>query len=324
MSGNSSSISADARCNSQARGSLSAASLGVRLLQRTTRQVALTEPGADYFAACQRLLDDLEDADEAVSGGARLPKGELVITAPVGFGRQHLQPVATEFIRAYPDIDLRLLLVDRVVNLVEEHVNLAVRISSLPDSGLVARSVGHIRMVVCAGPGYLAAHGAPAHPSELTRHSCISWTSLGPQKTWLLRDGKDERMFPIRVRMTTTTPDSALDAAVADLGLTQMTSYKAEQAVCSGLIVPVLRHFEAAPTPVSLVFSTHRLVPFKLRAFLDFAAPLLKARLEEVDLTFGPVRPSTDVGRAGRPWPQRKTDSRPAKENRGHRTRPSG
>ncbi|ABE42482.1 LysR substrate-binding domain-containing protein [Polaromonas sp. JS666] len=260
-------------------------SLGVRLFHRSTRQIVLTESGIGYFAACQHILEYLKDAEETVVGEYRSPKGELSITAPVGFGRQHLQPVATEFLRAYPDIDLRLLLVDRMVDLVGEHLDLAVRISTLSDSGQVARSVGEIKMIVFGAPGYLKARGMPKHPSELVRHSCISWTSLGPYKAWLFREGGLEAMFPIRARLTTTTPESAITAAVAELGLVQATSYQAEDAVRSGLLIPVLRDFEALPTPVSLVYPSSRLVPLKLRVFLDFAAPRLAARLESVAKT---------------------------------------
>jgi DNA-binding transcriptional LysR family regulator len=128
------------------------AGLGVRLLHRSTRQVVLTESGQTYFATCQRLLDDLKDAEEAVTGEYRSPKGELTITAPMGFGRLHLQPVALEFLAAYPDINLHLLLVDRVVDLVAEHVDVALRIAELGDSSLIARPLGHVRMVVTASP----------------------------------------------------------------------------------------------------------------------------------------------------------------------------
>jgi len=261
----------------------------VRLLARSTRHVALTDQGTTYFEVCRRLLDDLHDADEMIAGEYRQPKGELTLTAPLGFGRHHLQPVVHEFLAAYPQIDVSLQLADRVVRLVEEHVDCAVRISAMGDSTLVAREVGHIGIVVCASPAYLAAHGTPAHPQDLLRHDCISWTTLGPYKAWEFRLAPAEdsalAMVPIRVRLSSTTPDSALDAALAGLGLVQATSYQVAQAVREGALVPVLRSFEQAPTPVSLVYPSKRLAPLKLRAFLDFAAPRLKQRLEEVAKT---------------------------------------
>lgn len=260
--------------------------IGVRLLARSTRHVALTEQGKTYYEVCRRLLDDLHDADEMIAGEYRQPKGELTLTAPLGFGRHHLQPVVHEFLAAYPQIDVSLQLADRVVRLVEEHVDCAVRISSMADSSLVAREVGHIRIVVCASPAYLAAHGTPARPQDLLQHECISWTTLGPYKAWefqLEADGNSAlTMVPIRVRLSSTTPDSALDAARAGLGLLQATSYQVAKAVRAGELIPVLRGFEPAPTPVSLVYPSKRLAPLKLRAFLDFAAPRLKQRLEEV------------------------------------------
>lgn len=259
--------------------------LGVRLFDRSTRQVVLAEGALAYFDDCKRLLDDLREAEAHVTGEHRTPKGELSITAPLAFGRQHLQPVATEFLQAYPDVTLRLLLVDRVVNLLEEHVDLALRISVLPDSSFVARPVGDIRMVVCASPDYLQRHGQPRHPSELIGHPCVAWAGLGPYKTWLFREQGVESMFPIRVRVTTTLPESAVDAAVAGLGLTQVTSYQAAQSVQSGALVPVLREFEAAPTPVNFVYPSRR-APQKLLSFLDFAVPRLQARLEAVARLF--------------------------------------
>lgn len=261
-------------------------SIGVRLFARSTRHVALTEQGATYYEACRRVLDDLHDADEMVCGEYRQPKGELKLTAPVGFGRRHLQPVVHEFLQAYPQIDVNLQLADRVVGLVEEHIDCAVRISTMADSSLVAREVGQIRIVVCASPDYLAAHGTPTHPQELLQHQCISWTTLGPYKAWEFRLGPDDdsgsAMVPIRVRLSSATPDSAVDAACAGLGLVQATSYQVAEAVRAGTLVPLLRGFEAPATPVSLVYPSKRLTPLKLRAFLDFAAPRLARRLDEV------------------------------------------
>jgi DNA-binding transcriptional LysR family regulator len=244
--------------------------------------VVLTDNAVAYFEACTRLLDDMRDADETVAGEYRTPKGELTVTAPLGFGRCHLQPVATQFLHDHPEINLNLLLVDRVVNLVEEHVDLAIRILELPDSGLAARPIGTIKMVVCASPAYLQAHGTPTHPSELAQHRCIAWSSLGPFKSWLFSEQGVERMFPINVRMTTTTPESAVDVAVAGLGLTQITSYQAEAGVRTGALVPVLREFEANPVPVNLVHPSNRRVPLKLRTFIDYVAPRLTERLVEV------------------------------------------
>lgn len=261
-------------------------SLGVRLFERSTRQVVLTDVARDYFESCQRLIDDLRDADDTVMGEYRLPKGELTVTAPTGFGRQHLQPVLIDFMREFPEVTMRVLLVDRLVNLLDEHVDVAVRINNLPDSSLVARRVGEIRMVVCGSPAYLATKGVPTHPAELSEHTCISWASLGPQKAWLFSESGSETLFPVSIRLTATLPDIVVAAAVADLGLAQITSYQAETAVRAGQLVRVLQEFEAMPTAVHLVHPSNRRVPLKLRAFLDFAAPRLEERLQRVAQVF--------------------------------------
>ncbi len=256
--------------------------LGVRLFERSTRRVVSSDVAQPYFDACSRLLDDLRDADATVTGEHQSPKGELTVTAPVGFGRSHLQPVVQEFLREHPLINMRLLMVDRVVNLVEEQVDAALRISDLPDSSLVARALGHIKMVVVAAPAYLARAGQPKHPSDVAAHDCILWASLGARRAWQFRVEREETMFPIGVRLTTTLPESAVEAAQAGLGLAQVTSYQAAAGVQAGTLVPVLREFESAPTPVSLVHPSKRRVPLKVRAFLDHAAPRLTHRLTAV------------------------------------------
>ena len=257
-------------------------SLGVRLFDRSTRHVSLTEVALPYFQQCRMILDALQEADDGISNAQRAPNGELVVTAPVGFGVQHLQPVVIEFMREYPEIAVQLLLVDRMVNLIEEHVDVALRISTLPDSSLIPVHLGQITMVVCAAPGYLRRAGVPQHPDDVSNHSCILWNSLGAQRAWLFKVDGQETMFPIQMRLLTTLPNSAVQAAEAGLGLTQVTSYQAEAAVRDGTLVPVLRAFECKPTPVSLVHPSKRHVPAKLRTFLDFAAPRLRERLQRL------------------------------------------
>jgi DNA-binding transcriptional LysR family regulator len=225
------------------------AQLGVRLLHRTTRRVELTQLGEGFYAACRRVLEDLKDAEEAVTGENRTPKGDLTITAPIGFGRMHLQPVALEFLGTYPAINLRLQLVDRVVNLIDEHVDAALRIAELADSALIARALGTIRVVVCASRDYLNRNGTPANPRDLAQHDCIAWATLLPLNSWWFRENGEDRTFPIRIRLSTTVAESALAAAEAGLGLAQITSYQAEAAIKAGRLVRVLRDFECAPTP---------------------------------------------------------------------------
>jgi len=260
--------------------------LGVRLLHRSTRQVVVTDAGRVFFAACQRALDDLRDAEDAVTSEHRTPRGDLLVTAPIAFGRLQLQPIALDFLAAYPQINLRLQLIDKVLNIADEHIDLALRIAHLPDSSLTARTLGSSRLVVCASPAYLKAHGAPSRPEDLMQHDCIAWATLGPRDTWWFRgDSGPDRQYPIRTRLATTLAESALDAAVAGIGLVQATSYQASEAIGAGRLVVLLRKFECTATPVSLVYVRDRLVPLKLRTFIDFAAPRLAERLRAIAAT---------------------------------------
>lgn len=262
------------------------AELGARLLRRSTRKLSLTDEGQLFYAACARILDDIRDAEASVTGQHQSPKGDLTVTAPAGFGRLHLEPIALEFLATYPEINLRLVLVDRVVNLVEEQVDAAVRIAELADSRMIARTLGHIRIVLCASPGYLARRGAPRHPRDLEEHDCIAWSALGPLSWWFREQGVD-RTFPIKVRMSTTIAESTLAAAEAGLGIVQTTSYQAERGVREGRLVILLSQFECATTAVSLVYAPNRRLPVKLRTFIDFAAPRLEERLRLIAKSVG-------------------------------------
>ena len=257
------------------------AALGTRLLVRSTRQLALTESGHGYVAACRRILEDVGEAERNAAGEYRAPRGELVITAPVVFGRLHVLPILVEFLRAYPEVNARLALGDRIVNLIDEHVDLALRIGTLPDSGMVATGVGSLRRVACASPGYLAKAGTPSHPRELGAHSCVSFDALSAGSTWRFEDKGRESPVAINPRLTVTTAEAATDAAIANLGVTCVLSYQAEAALRTKKLVLVLEAFEPAPIPVSLVYSSQGRLPLKLRALLDFATPRLRKRLQE-------------------------------------------
>jgi DNA-binding transcriptional LysR family regulator len=247
--------------------------------------VVLTDTGQHFFVACERILDELREAQEAATGEYRAPKGTLTITAPLGFGRLYLQPVVLDFLAAYPDINLKLLLLDRVVHLVEENIDLALRISELPDSSLIARPLGHVQMVVSASPAYLERRGIPQQPSDLMRHDCIAWSGVEPLDSWWFREGTNDRTYPVHTRLTTTSADSAISAAHAGLGLVQTTSYQVQPGLREGRLALVLRSFECMPTPVSLVYARQRLLPLKVRAFIDFAVPRLVDRLRSIAAT---------------------------------------
>jgi DNA-binding transcriptional LysR family regulator len=253
--------------------------LKTRLIIRSSRQLKLTDAGRSYVAACKRILDQLTEAERAASGEYRVPKGGLVVTAPVVFGRLHVLPIVIEFLNAYPDIDIRLALADRVVHLLDDHVDLALRIAELPDSSLVAIKVGAIRRVACASPAYLAAHGAPKTPDALADHRCITFEGLASPDGWIFRFGKSDRSIAIRSRLVVNTAEAAIDAAIAGLGVTRVLSYQIANARRAGLLDIVLETFEPEPSPVSLVYAAQGLLPLKLRAFLDFAAPRLKAAM---------------------------------------------
>ena len=253
--------------------------LGTRLLNRSTRRLTLTDSGQSYLVACRRILDEVSEAERAAAGEYLNPTGELVITAPVVFGRLHVLPIVTDFLAAYPEVTIRLTLSDRITQLVEEHIDLALRIGELPDSAMVAIRVGSIRRIVCASPAYLAEHGMPREPHDLAGQNCITFEGLASPATWSFGAGKTETTIPVRSRLQVNTAEAAIDAAIAGLGLTKVLSYQADAAVRAGALRVVLEPFEPPPWPVSLVHAGQGRLPVKLRAFLDFAAPRLRERL---------------------------------------------
>lgn len=257
------------------------AHLQTRLLHRSTRRVSLTEAGRAYFESCKRILENLGEAEAAARGEFQAPRGELVITAPIVFGRLHLLPVVAAFLKTHPEIDVRLVLADQLLNLLEHHVDLALRIGALPDSSLVALPLGTIRRVVCASPRYFATHGHPRLPADLARHDCVTFEGLMSPSIWHFAKGKIDVPIRIRSRLVVNTAEAAIDAAIAGVGVTRVLSYQIADALRRGELAIGLEAFEPEPMPVSLVHAGGRLLPIKLRAFLDFAAPRLRAKLRE-------------------------------------------
>lgn len=255
------------------------AHLRTRLVNRTSRRLTLTDAGHSYVAACKRILDDIGEAERAASGEYAAPRGDLVVTAPIVFGRLHVLPVAIEFLKTYPEVDVRLTLADGVVNLQERAVDLAVRIGELPDSSLIATRVGSIRRVICGSPDYFAARGTPKSPADLAGHDCITFHGLTSPDCWQFGEGKSALSVPIHSRLTVNTAEAAIDAAIASVGVTRVLGYQIASALRSGALTLALEKFEPAPWPASLVHAGQGLLPLKLRAFIDFAAPRLKARL---------------------------------------------
>ena len=255
--------------------------LRTRLLVRTRRGLTLTDAGRSYVAACKRILEQVGEAERAASGEYSAPRGDLIVAAPIVFGRLHVLPIVVEFLKTYSDIDVRMVLADRIANLLEEQVHVAIRIGELPDSSLIATRVGSIRRVICASPAYFAARGAPKRPDELDAHDCITFDGLASPEAWTFRMRKADASVEIHSRLIVNTAEAAIDAAIAGLGITRVLSYQVATAIRAGALAIALPEFEPSPWPVSLVFAGQGLLPLKLRAFLDFAAPRLRERLAE-------------------------------------------
>jgi DNA-binding transcriptional LysR family regulator len=255
------------------------AHLNTRLLIRSSRRVSLTDAGRAYVEASRAILEQVDEAERAAAGEYIAPKGDLTVTAPVVFGRLHVLPVVIEFLKAYPEINLRLSLSDRQVNLVEDHIDLAIRIGNLPDSNMVATKVGSIRRATYASPAYLARRGTPQRPEELAGHDCITFEGFTSPRVWTFMRGRKEIAVPVQSRLSVTTAEAAVDAAVAELGVTRLLSYQAARAIAAGELQIVLEAFEPPPWPVSAIYIAQGLVPLKLRAFLDFAVPRLRGRI---------------------------------------------
>ena len=252
------------------------ANLGLRLLTRTTRSVRVTDAGERYVQDCRRILADLLEADESVSGMHSAPRGRLTVTAPVLFGGLFVTPVVTEYLTRYPGVSASCLFLDRVVNLLDEGVDVAVRIGELPDSSMQAIRVAQVRRVICASPDYLERHGTPESPDDLHSHTIISASSVTPNPEWKLMVRGELRNTRLQARMITTTNDSAVHAALAGFGLTRLLSYQVAQHLHSGRLKKVLPDFEPEALPVHVVHREGRQAPQRVRAFLDLAIERLR------------------------------------------------
>jgi DNA-binding transcriptional LysR family regulator len=253
--------------------------LKTQLFGRSSRRLTLTDAGRSYVEACKRILEQVDDAEREASGEYRAPTGDMTVTSPWGIGHLHLVPLSCEFQRAYPDIGLRLLLTDNVINPLENGVDVSIRIGPLVDSSLIATRIGSVRVVVCASPDYLAAHGRPRTPADLAQYDCITIDQTGVPRAWPFMQGGQEITAPIRSKLTVSTSEAAVEAAILGSGLARVMSYKMEAARLSGALVVVLEDFEKEPLPVHILFKERRPMPLKLRVFLDWLIPRLKARL---------------------------------------------
>lgn len=246
--------------------------LGARLLQRTTRSVALTDAGARYLERARRILADVEEAEGAVEGERTTPRGRLVISAPVGFGRLHVSPVVTAYLQRYPEVSCDLRLSDRMINLVEEGVDAAVRIGHLPDSTLVARHVGEMRRIVVASKAYLKARSEPRTPGDLASHDTVQFGAAAVPAEWRFVEDGCEIRIATSPRFSTNSADAAIQYAEQGGGLTRVLAYQAADAVKRGSLNVVLEKFEQPALPIHIVYPTSRLLSAKVRAFVDLVA----------------------------------------------------
>jgi DNA-binding transcriptional LysR family regulator len=250
--------------------------LGARLLNRTTRRSSLSDEGREYYERCKRVLAEVEAADASLSARRTEPRGRLRVTAPVMYGRLHLAPVVAEFLAKHPHMEIELLLLDRVVDLIEEGIDVALRIAHLPDSTLVALPVGETRRVVCAAASYLKRAGTPSVPADLAAHRCIVFSGLSRGNDWSF-GGKRATQVTVRPVLRTNQFDVAIDACLRGFGCGQFLCYQVAALVDAGKLKRVLGDFEPEPVPIHLVYPHGRHVSANLRAFLDMAVPRLRA-----------------------------------------------
>ncbi|MYM66707.1 LysR family transcriptional regulator [Pseudoduganella sp. FT55W] len=250
--------------------------LGVKLLLRTTRNVRLTEAGRRYLDDSRHILASIAEANEAAAGINSTPKGNLSVTASVLFGKAFVMPCIVNFLKEYPEVEVSAYFLDRVVNLVEEGMDVAVRIGHLPDSSLKALRVGQVRRVLCASPEYLARHGVPQHPADLLRHTIIAASGISPRVEWKFGVLDDPTMVRMRPRLTVTSNDAAIDAVVGGLGVSRLLSYQVAEQVRDGRLHIILADYEEAPLPVHVLHRESKFGSSKVRKFIDMLADYLR------------------------------------------------
>lgn len=257
--------------------------LGARLLTRTTRKLALTDSGIAYAAAARRILEQLNETEREAAGEFTAPRGELVVTAPLLFGRLHVLPVVSDFLALFPEVNVRLILGDQIVDLVDDHVDMAVRIGKLPDSGVIAMHIGSMRSVVCGSPKLLDGLGVPETPEALKGMPCVATSRQTLASAWNFRLPETGAAIeaPIAPRLVTTA-EAAVDAAVLGVGLTCLRYYQVFDAVQAGKLRVVLERYEPEPAPIHLIYAGRGQMPLKMRRFLDFAAPRLRKTLAAI------------------------------------------
>lgn len=254
--------------------------LGTKLLIRTTRKLTLTDAGTAYVASARLILEQLEEAEREAAGEFQTPRGELALTAPLFFGRLHVLPVVADFLALFPEINVRLLLGDRNFNLIDDHVDMAVRMGNLPDSDLIATRIGTMRSVICASPQFLDGHGTPLTVDDLRQLPCLMNENQSISGVWRLRNPATGGLLelPLVPRLATSA-EGAADAAVRGIGVACLRYYQAYDAIAAGKLVSIMQPHEPDPAPIHLLHAARGQLPLKMRRFLDFAAPRLRRSL---------------------------------------------
>lgn len=252
-------------------------SIGTRLFIRTTRSVRLTESGERFLNDSRRILSDLEEAQEAAIGSHAAPRGELTITAPILFGCMHITPLLGPFMQQYPNVSLRTVFMDRVVNMMDEGIDLAIRIGPLPDSGLSAVRVGTVRRVVFAAPKYLDQYGCPEHPEDLKQHQLIQSVSIGGNREWTFNDTGQPLTLKTNPRLRMNTNDAVIQMVKDGWGISRLLSYQISPYILQGQLKVILPHYEKPPLPVHILHREGRLVSAKVRACVDYLVDHFRA-----------------------------------------------
>jgi DNA-binding transcriptional LysR family regulator len=253
------------------------AKLQVRLLNRTTRRIGLTDEGREYYERCTHVLAAVGEAEAVLSARRSVPTGRLRVTSSVLFGRLHVAPAITSFMREYAELRVELLLLDRVVDLVEEGIDVGVRIGRLPESSLVAIPVGQVRRVVCASPAYLRRSGTPKAPRDLAGHRTVSFTSLTPVPEFTFGGAARPNAVAVEPVFSSNQIDTALAACAEGIGIGQFLSYQAKALLDAGRLKRILRGHESEPVPIHIIYPHARLLSANVRAFVDWIVPLLRA-----------------------------------------------
>jgi len=260
------------------------AHLKATLLIRSAKGLELTPAGRSYVTAAKSILEQLTEAERAAAGEYTEPKGDLVVTAQIMFGRMHVLPVVTRFLEAYSEVSVGLVMTDRVAHFLEDQVDIALRIGPLPDSNLIATRLGAVRHVICASPDYLAAHGIPKTLDDIAKHRVVSFQSVSALSTWVFEQDGTETAVSFHSRLSVNTIDAAIDAALSGAGLVRAVSYQIADYVRAGRLAVVLEEFEPQLRPVQLVYDSRNRLPLKLRAFVDLVVPRMRERLTNAKL----------------------------------------